>query len=130
MIRGNAAKGATPVGKRLRDGRHHVLIEGLPDRAGFLRTIEDGNGAHGRRQRRDEVAHTEGAEQLDGEYPDPCARAERIDHGFGRFAPRAHHDDDALGVRRSVILEQTGTRGRSAPANRSIACRTIPGVAM
>ena len=39
---------------------HHILIQRLADRAGFLRAIEHGDASHRRRQRRDKIGHAEG----------------------------------------------------------------------
>ena len=68
------------------EGDDDVLEQRLARGSGFLRAIEHGDPAHGRRQRRDKSGGVERPEQVDVQKSDPLAPGEKRFHCFLRRA--------------------------------------------
>ena len=91
----------------LGDGGHDLEVERLAYRAGLLGPVQDGDGAHRRGQRRDELVDRERLEQPHLQDADLLARGhERIDGFLDGADGGSHHDDHALGVRGAVVVDQ------------------------
>ena len=102
--------GGEPCATRIRlldQGRHHVPVERLAERARLLRPVEDGDRSHRLRQRGHQCPRRERPEQSHLHQADAFAlRAQTFDGVLGRPAPGAHHHEHALGVGRTHVLEE------------------------
>src|ERR1019366_3260773 len=88
-------------------GPDYVEIERLSAGSGFLGAIEDGNLAHGCRQRIEEALNGERAVEANFEKANFFALAVQIVHRLvGGVGARTHHDDDAVGIGRADVVEQ------------------------
>ena len=95
--------GAAGLGER----GEHVEVQRLAERARLLGAVEHGQGPDRLRQRRHEVLRREGPIKADLDEAHLLAGPHEVQGGLvRRFAPRAHHDDDALGVRRTHVVEE------------------------
>ena len=98
---------AALVGHRLGERRHHVLIEGLAGRTGFLGSIEHRDRLGGAGNSVQQMTRRKRPEQVD--LHDAQLRAAAIQ--VRRWSPdgldaRAHEHDHVLGVGGAEILEQ------------------------
>ena len=85
----------------------HVEVERLALAAALLRAVEDGDRAHGRRQRGDERGGVERTVQPHRDDAHLLARLQERVHGLAHgLGSGAHHHDHALGVRRAVVVEE------------------------
>jgi hypothetical protein len=88
-------------------GRHDIEIERVAKRARLLRTVEHGDRAYRRRQRRREVFERKRPVQADLHQADLLALGQQPVHRLVRgFCARTHHDDDALGLGVPDIVKQ------------------------
>ena len=102
-----AAEDERQLAPALRQRRDHVLEERLAERPGLLGAVEDGDAAHGRRERRDERVGGEGPEEPHCEHADLLAGGgEGVDRLARRADARAHQDEDALGLGMAVVVEE------------------------
>ena len=87
--------------------RLDIEVERLADRARLLRTVEDGDLLDRLRQNLEEMLERERTIEMHGKKADLFTLGIEIIHGFaGRLTDRAHSDDDALGILRTVIIEE------------------------
>ena len=86
---------------------NHILIQRLADRPGLLGAVQHRDALHRRRQRFQEMFERERPHQANFQHADFAAlRGEVVHRLLDRFCARTHDDDDLLGVRRAVILEE------------------------
>ena len=87
--------------------RADILIERLAHCARLLGAVEHGDALAGRRHGGEEVLGRERAVQMHIDHADLFAlRHQVIDGLLGGLGDRAHNDDDAVGIRRAVIIVQ------------------------
>jgi len=94
-------------------GGDHVLVEGLPGRAGLLGPVEHGDAASGQGEGLQEAAHGEGAEEVHLEHAHAApVPAEGLRGRLDGLRPGTHDHDDLLRVLRPGIAEEpVGTAG-------------------
>ena len=84
-----------------------ILIQRLADRAHLLHAVEHGDLPHCLGKRRQQVLAGEGAEQVYLQEADLLALGgEVVDDLLRTAGDAAHRDDDALGVRCAVVVEE------------------------
>ena len=108
---------------RLGEGRHHVLVERLAERARLLGAIEHRDRARARRDRSEQRRGGERPEQPQHDESDAfAARDERIDALRRGARARAHQHDHALGVGRADVVDEPvaapGARGEARRSTR------------
>ena len=92
---------------RLANGGADILVERLADGTRLLGPVEDRDGLDGGGNGGDEVLDGEGSEEMDLEDAYFLALGnELIDGLLDGIGAGTHHDDDAIGVGRSDILEK------------------------
>ena len=92
---------------RLVDGGEHRQVERLADRARLLRAVEHRDGAHRRRQRGDQRLARERLEQPHRHHADPLTGCVQVvDRLLDRARRRTHDHDHAIGVDRTVVLDE------------------------
>jgi hypothetical protein len=92
---------------RLVQGRDDVEVQGLAGRAGLLRAIQHGQGAHAPRQRGHQIPSGERAEEPHLHETDPLAAGIHPLHGLvSRLGSRPHHDEHAFRLRVAHVVEQ------------------------
>ena len=96
-------------------GGADVLIQGLADGTGFLHTVQHGDALHGLGHGGHQVLAGEGTEQVHLQEAHLLTLGVQIiDDLLGAAGHAAHGHDDALCVRRAVIVEQVIFPARQA----------------
>ena len=87
--------------------RHHVEVERLAQRPGLLAAVEHGDAPDALWQRIHKAVDGKGTIQANLEQAHFFALVHQmVDDLLGRIAHRAHGDDDALGLRVAIVVEQ------------------------
>ena len=95
----------------LAEGRRHVEVERLAEGAGLLRAVEDGDLLGRRGERREEGGADPRPVQADLDEADLFALGRQVvDDLLGHVADGAHRHDDAVRVRRAVVVEELVVR--------------------
>ena len=90
------------------EGGANVEVQRLAEAAGFLGTIEDGDGLHRGRDDLQEVFGGEGTEQADLHEADALALGvQQVDDFLDGFAGGAHGHNDTVGFRMAHVVEGT-----------------------
>ena len=83
------------------------MVKGFAERAGLLRAVEDGELFHALGERGEERGGVEGEEKAHLEHAELGAAGVQVVHRFGDgLGAAAHDDDDAVRVRRAVVVEE------------------------
>ena len=91
----------------LAQGGADVLIQRLARSAGLLGAVEHGDALDRLGQRRDQMPGREGTVEVHLHHTDLfAARVEVVDDLHRGLTDGAHCDDDALGVRRAVVVKE------------------------
>jgi hypothetical protein len=89
------------------EGGEHRHEQGFADGAGLLGAVEHAEGADGRRDRCEEGGDGERLEEADGDHADALAGGvEVVGGGLEGLDAGAHADDDALGLRVAVVVDE------------------------
>ena len=87
--------------------RHDVHVQGLAQGAGLLRAVEHSDGLTCRRDGGQQLVRAPGPVQPDLHEADLLAvGVQVVDDFLGHVADGAHRNDDAVGVRGAVVVEQ------------------------
>ena len=95
------------IGAAVPQAGQHVEVERLERRAGLLGAVEDCDGAHARRQRREQRLGGERPVQPDECHADALAGGvHRIDGFTYGAGARPHDHDHAVGIGRTVVVDE------------------------